>query len=451
MQAQRGNLLLQALLALTLVFAFVPFVATRLSGREGDARMYTATRQVENAAAAARIFLRENAANLPYDRTVVAGDSFADILEPYGLPMGFVPRTPLGQDISLVIDKTPSDVSAYLELTGGGLGALRRAELARRIGFYAAATDDGVRVAVALEAMYSDVVRRNEPDINNTEFMTDLDMGNFSLENAGRVIARRGDFETAQFGTLSVVGTENGRKIRSNIASMEAVKTIFQSRTGESALSLTRGTLFADSVSGRTVARFGETGNFSSLAASVDDFSMTAGRTGFTGPEKWDVRGNVVSNRVSFRVERLDVEAHINATRGQDVYINPDELEYSARTGIEVDTLYASNITMRDQTSDAIAGGGNGAVIVDVRPAGTSLLPDARIDTIDNASFAIIDNPAGNDAKTVECRSVITALGGTYNQRSLAQYIICQYVYWQRLERRIDIKQCLMAGKSGCI
>ena len=109
-----------------------------------------------------------------------------------------------------------------------------------------------------------------------------------------------------------------------------------------------------------------------------------------------------------------------------------------------------SNITLRDQTSDSLSRGGSGATVLDVRPAGTSLLPDAYVSTINNSEFRILANPGASDSKTIDCRNIITSVDGVYNQHSLAQYIICQFVYWQRLEKRIDIKQCLLAGQSGC-
>ena len=80
MQNQRGNFLLQALLALTLLFMFIPFFAIKLLGQENDARMYATTQKIDNATTAARIFIRENASVLPYERTVIAGNSFADVL-----------------------------------------------------------------------------------------------------------------------------------------------------------------------------------------------------------------------------------------------------------------------------------------------------------------------------------------------------------------------------------
>lgn len=451
MHQQRGNFLLQALLALTLIFAFIPLFVQKMAARDVDAQMYSSARKIEHAQAAARIFIRENANNLSYDTTTVAGNSFADLLEPYGLPLGFVPRTALGQDIALIINKTPTAVSAYLELSGGNLSELQLAELARRIGFYASHADGKIKVGIALETIYSDVVRRNEPDLTNSAFLTDLDIGGYVFDNAGNAIARRGEFDTGQFNTLSIVGTENGRKVRNAIDSLSTVKTVFQSKTGEGALSLTRGTLKVGDINAKTISRFGDTGNFTSNTASVYDFAMTAGRTSFSGPPSWNVKGNVVSDNISFSVERLDIESFINATRGQDVFINPDSLEYNSKSGIEVGTIYASNITMRDQTSDALGDGETGRVILDIRPAGTSVLPDVLLDTIDNASITIIDTPSADDGKTVDCKTIISDLDARYNQKSLTQYIICQYVFWQRLEKRIDIKKCLLDGKSGCI
>ncbi len=448
---ERGNFLLQALLALGLIFAFIPFVARQMTARNTDTRMYATTRQIDTAQTAARIFIRENANNIPYDTTVIAGNEFADVLESYGLPLGFVPRTALGQDIALIIHKTPVSVSAYLELTGGDLNTLSRAELARRVGFYAAPTDDAVQIGIELSDIYSDVVRRNEPSLENSGFLADLDMGGFVLNNGGNVFTVSGTFDSAQFDTLTISGVESGKKQRNNIKQIATTKAVFQSKTGESALTLSKGTLYADSVSAKTISQFGDTGNLYVADASVYDLSMTAGRTAFTGPSAWNVRGNVVSNYINFSVERLDISSYLNTTRGQDVFIDADTLTYNTKSGIEVGTLYTSNITIRDQTSNALSDGESGAVILDIRPAGTTMLPDVWLSSINNDAFAIIDNPSADDGDTIDCKTIITNYQGVYNKQSLSQYLICQYVFWQRLEQRIDIKQCLMAGGSGCI
>ena len=451
MRQYSGNFLLQALLALTLIFSFIPFFAERLAARDMDAQMYASSQKVDVAQTAARIFIRERANDLPYNTTVVSGDAFSDLLEPYGLPLGFMPRTAMGQNISLVIEKTATAVSGYLELSGGNMSGVQLAELARRIGFYASVSGDRILVGIPLDVAYSDVVRRNETDLDNSAFLTDLDMGGFRFNNGGQVFARRGTFDSGQFNTLSIFGTEDGRKVRNSIDVMITSRAVFQSALGESALSLTRGTLYVGSINARTVSQFGDTGSFTSNSASVYDFAMTAGRTSFSGPLEWNVGGDLLTENINFSVERLEIDSYIDASRGQDVYIDPDELSYSTRSGIETDSIVASNITMRDQTSDALNSGETGAVILDIRPAGTSVLPDLLLDTIDNAAFDILSDPSDSAAKTIDCRTIITDLGGRYNQRSLSQYIICQYVFWQRLEKRIDVKQCLLDGRSGCM
>ena len=422
-----------------------------MARRNTDSRMYATTRQIETAQTAARIFIRENAKNLMYNTTVVSGDDFVDLLEPYGLPLGYVPRTALGQHISLVIHKTPMAVSAYLELLGGNLSEVERAELARRIGFYATYTDVGVNIGIELQDIYSDIVRRDEPDIDNSGFLTDLDMGKFVLNNVGNLFGVRGEFDAAQFTTLSITGLESGRKVRNKVDEIVAEKAVFQSATGEAALSLNRGTLFVDSANFRTMSMFGDTGNIEANDVSIYDMSMTAGRTSFTGGASWTVHGNLMSDNVSFSVERLDISSYLSATRGQDVYIDEETLDYSTKSGIETGVIYASNITLRDQTSTALNQGASGAVILDIRPAGTSMLPDALVAGIDNDSFKIIDDAKSDDDKTVACKKIIEDFEGVYNKQSLSQYLICQYLFWQNLEKRIDIKKCLMAGGSDCV
>lgn len=276
-------------------------------------------------------------------------------------------------------------------------------------------------------------------------------MGSFSINNIGNILAVRGDFETSQYNTLSVTGTESGRKAQNNIALINADKTVFQTKTGEAALTLTRGTLYTNTANVKTISMFGDTGNFTAFDVSTYDLSMTAGRTSFSGPTDWSVRGSVITNNINLSVDRLEISSYLITTRGQDVYIDEDTLTFNTKSGIDAGTIRTSNITMRDQTSGALNTGQSGAVILDIRPAGTSLLPDVLVSDINNDAFKIIKNIKSDDNTTIDCKSVINEFEGVYNRQSLAQYLICQYVYWQRLEKRIDIKKCLMAGGSDCI
>ncbi|MBN1325239.1 MAG: hypothetical protein JW974_03410 [Alphaproteobacteria bacterium] len=450
MQRQGGNFLLQALLALALIIAFIPFFTQKLLTRDKDSQMYAVSNQVETAQTAARIYLRENFDSIKYETTTISGDAFSDTLEPYGLPLGFVPRTILGQKISLITYKTEDLTYAYLELVGGNLSQLQRAELVKRLGFYASEQDGNIYIIIPLDEIFSNIVKRKESNINENGFLSDLDMGGFGIENIGSLLARNGEFESIQTNTFSLFGIESGRKIRSTIENLTTAKSVFQSNAGETALSITRGVLNLGNLSAKTISKFGDTGNLVADSASVYDFSMTAGRTSFTGPAKWNVKGNLISDKINFNIERLEISSLINASRGQDVFVNPDSLEYSSKSGIEVGDIYAQNITLRDQTSYALANGETGAVVLDIRPAGTSVLPDVLIDNINNDNFKIISNPSAEDSTTVDCKSIINSLNGTYNSKSLSQNIICQYVFWQRLEKRIDIKKCILDGGSDC-
>ncbi|MBP5485273.1 MAG: hypothetical protein J6Y07_01015 [Alphaproteobacteria bacterium] len=454
MSSQRGSFLIQALLSLTLVFVFMPFLARRLATRDVSAQMYSATRQIDTVRTAAKIYIEENASHIQYDETKVSGDKLVDLLEPYGLPIGFVPRTAFGQDITLIINKDDKEISALIRISGGKVGTMQRAELARRIGFYAIFdpedTDGYIDVGIHLGEVYSDIIRRNDGNVSASGFLTDLDMGEHGISNVANIFARRAKFNVGESITLSITGSENGRKERNLIDTLNTNKTVFQSASGEAALSLTRGTLKVGSLVARTISKFGDGGNMTVEDADIVSFDMSAGRANFVGPAKWSVGGSLVSSRMTFNVERLDVGSFINTSRGQDVFIDAETLTYSNASGIDVNSIYAGNITLREQTSSSIAHGGDGTTLLDIRPSGTSLLPDALVDTINNDAFEILANPAQDDDGITDCSSVISSIGSSYNAKSLAQYIICQYVFWQRLETRIDIKQCLIEGGSNC-
>ncbi len=451
MRTEHGNFLLQALLAISLLFIFIPVLTRRLIVNDTDAKMYSAVHHIDTAQTAARIFIRENVDTLSYGKTTIRGNDFADVLEPYGLPLGYIPRTSFGQDIYLVVDKDETGVSGALMVDGGDLTGIQIAEMVRRIGFYAERTTTGLMVGVPLNTLYQDVVRRNEPDITNSAFLTDLYMTDFSIDNVNKIIGHNIVANTASFDTLDITGNESERNSKNKIKILNSDKSIFQSKSGASALALTRGSLKAKNVFGRTVAQYGSTGNFESQSASAYSFDMTAGRTGFTGPTTWDVRGNLESEHIVFGVENLEVGSYLNVSSGQDVYTDNNVISYNTTSGISTDSIIASHITLRDQTSKALDAGDTGAVIVDVRPASTTVLPDVWVSGISNDGFAILKYPKKDSDETITCQSVVAQLGETYNSKSLAQHVLCEYLFWMRLEQRINAKQCLMAGGSGCI
>lgn len=451
MSSQRGSFLLQALLALTLVFAFIPFFASKIASRDAATQMYAATEQVETAYAAARSYVRENKDVFPYKKTELSGVKFLNTLGPYGLPMGFIPITSLRQQLSLVVDKNDKGLISYIKIVGGKLSKMQVAELARRIGFYAEMkNNDTIHVYIPIDTMYSDIVAKKETD-ENVGFLSELDMNYNSIEKINLLFARNGHFETGQYGILSLYGVESSGRQKNKIEDLFADKTVFRAADGGAALSISHGDLHVGDISLRTISKFGSASSFESNVAAVYDFSMAEGRTSFVGPSDWLVRGSVRADNFNFTVEQLSIGAYIDASRGQDVYIDPSSLEYNTKSGIDVQIISAANITLRDQTSYGLLNGQTGAVLVDIRPAGTSLLPDVYVDNIDNNAFEIIVSPDDTTGKNVNCKDIIDSLDGNYNSKSLAQNIICQYVFWQRLENRIDIKQCLMNGRDDCM
>ena len=450
MQKQAGIFLLQALLALTLVFAFIPFIVGKIASRDASAQMYAITSQIETAYTAARIYLREVKDDLPYKKQELAKEKFVDVLENYGLPLGFNPKTAFGQEISLIIDKNEDGIIGYLQISGGNLSKLQMAEMARRIGFYATLNAKTIDVVIPLDNVYSDIVSRKETN-EGVGFLSDLDLNENNINNIGVLFARNGTFETAEFNSLVLYGMEANSTDKNNISDLYAKKSIFQSADGGAALTLSRADLVVGDALLRTIAKFGTAGTFESNTASVYDFSMAEGRTSFTGPAEWNVRGNVKSDNFSFTTDRLDIGGYIDASRGQDVYVEPTTLSYVSNVGIDAKNVFAANITLRDQTSYGLLNGRTGMAIIDIRPAGTSILPDAYVENINNDSFEIIADAKDINGNMVKCKDVIESLNEKYNSKSLAQNIICQYVFWQRLESRINIKQCLQSGANDCM
>lgn len=470
---ETGNFLLQALLAIALIMAFMPMLAQKLSDRKNDMNMSASARHIVAAATAGREFVRASLDDIPYGLQTFTDGDFSDLLEPFGLPLGFVPITPQNQKISFITAKKDDDFMAALVLNGGKMSKTLKAELMMRIGPDAAAADDkgilrgiggwdvnlkdfgikpdmdAIYVLVPKDDDFSELVRRDSKDKVRNRFHTNLDMGGFSVVNANSILSSNTRLDIANFGTLSINGSGGDRKFKNNIELISANRAVFQTRDGANALNITRGDLVANSVSAQTLFKYGMPGAIEADTVSVNSLALSAGRTGFVGPYDWDVRGDMVLSNVSLNTEILEIGGFINASRGQDVFIDESELTYSSRHGIEVGAIQSAHITLRDQISSALLTEGDGATILDIRPAGVSVLPDVLLETINNDDFKILKNPEEDDSATVSCKNIIDGLFNApdYHRNSVAQNIVCQYVFWHRLERRINLKQCKLDGE----
>ncbi|MCL1902072.1 MAG: hypothetical protein FWG18_00400 [Alphaproteobacteria bacterium] len=465
--------MLQALLALSIIIAFMPFLVRKMSGAELSAKMAATTAQIESASRAASEYIRDNSDQLPYGVALFEHDKFVDALEPYGLPLGFVARTPFEQNISMVTIKNEEEAIAFIAIAPGKMSHAARAELSVRIGFWASEFDaedkvlrgatagwvlepdafgwkpnqNAIYVRASGASEFSEMLARRARNINDNKFHTDLNMGGYDIRAANNIAAREGNFKNVLAGDFVLSGIEDGRKMRNRFGELNIRRATFNE-----SLNVTKGVLNVKNLSTPTIAKYGEPPNLNTDTLSVYDFTMAAGRTAFAGPLVWDIRENAVLENVTLDTERLEVSGFINAARGQDVFIDEYEFTYSAKSGIEADYIAATNLTLRDQTSSALLAGGTGPVIIDIRLSGVTVLPDAEIADINNDGILIISSIDDASGATTGCRNIIGNLGAsyTYNSKSLSQNIVCRYVFWQRLERRIDLKKCLLEGKSGC-
>ncbi len=413
--------------------------------------MNSAVKQIEMAQTAAKIYINENLDDINFETTTISENSFSDTLEPYGLPLGFIPKTSFDQDLSLIIEKDETQIFAYIQAAGGDLTENELAQMARRIGFYGYYENGNVYAIVPLSEVFQDLVPLKDKNITNSGFLTDLNMGGFDIDNTSSLIARNAEVETVEIRNFSLLGVETKFDERNSFDSIKTNSVVFQSDQGETALTINSGVLQTEFLTAKNISEFGSASNLLAENTAVYDFTLTAGSSSFNGPANWDVRGDVLASKVSFSTERLEITSFIDASGGQDVFISPDTLEYTSQSGISVGNLYAANITMRDQTSAAILQGQSGAVILDIRVGGTSILPDANISTINNDSIEILKSPLDDSSDTISCADAITSYGGLYNSKSLSQYIICQYLFWQALEERINAKECLITGGSNCV
>jgi hypothetical protein len=468
--------MLQALLALAFVIAvfpmFVKKAGMRNMGRENAALVH----QVASAFDAARAFVQEEFDNFPNGIKIYSGDDFVQTLEPYGLPLGFIPRTVLGQDISLTVTKNGRDILSALVLTGGKIGALRRAEIMARIGFWGMIIDDDgalrgasggwiinkipnnaefnssdMLILVPEDDDFSELVARKAKNPDKNIFHTNLKMGGHNLSAVSAFSANSGKIKNVSAGDFLLSGIETDRKNKNEIGTLHAGKVWFSAASGNP-LTITRSDLMTGVFSAASVANYGDLPNLTAGTVTVRDFNMAAGKTGFTGPTTWEINTAANLTNITLSVERLSLSSFLDTSRGQDVFLNSEgtDVEYTAGSGVRAGLVKTDNIIFRDQISSELLNGGTGDAILEIRPAGTSVLPDILLTGINNDSLKIPITAADNSGKTETCKTVIARLGGKYNAASLADNIVCQFVLYNRIEQRIEIKKCLMNGGTKC-
>ena len=438
-----------------------------------QARLYSVTGQVETLHTAARIYLRENKDALEIGEKNLSGDDLV-FLEEYGLPMGFVPKTIFGQEMSLYINKTGADsISAHIKLSAdSGLKRVDLVELTRMIGFYGTANADGsIQIDIPIDEIYSDIVLRNERD-ETVGFMVDLDMDNNEIDGINFLGAVNGSFSDAVFSSLFVTGAEStycravryawqsGTETRINDIKQLTVRgtSTFQTPTVcvSSALSLSgSGTVnVGNDVLVFKIDANPSAPNFTALNANTDLFSSSS----FAGPTSWEIDKSLLGTNVVF-----DAATEV---KGSTIYGGKQAGAYytdkSLAGGIVTDELFADTVLFHK--ADAVQAETevreNTATHkqdIKIELAGVSVLPDVFVHDegaqIDSNNIFVVTNPQKmnadeNDGYDYETCSNVMGRGDFYSD-SLSVNIVCQYLFWDRMDRLInykELKKCMEAG-----
>lgn len=489
MQKQSGNFLLQTLLALTLVFSFMPFVAKRLASRDMAAQMYSAKQSIETVYNAARLYLYDKKDSLPYDVTVLESGNLVTELSAYGLPLGFNPVTSLNQDITFEINKKEADpipcdpvgelgeetcegvaetltpvIKAYVHVRPNANASLKEyqvAELARMIGFFARPDGKNIDLDVPVDVMYTDVVLRKETD-ENVGFLTELDMGGNNIDSVGNLEAENGVFLEGHFSKLYIDGTNSGVTEKIQINKLNAGNFIFDPEARTSAALTIIGNelnIGTDVLPGTAdLGTVGKSGSSPKLNATEQIYAKTfvqpISAGGFTTGEEcnWEVGNKFTSTNTELVVsDTAIIAAGLYGTNHEDL----GELKITDEAGIRVaDELFVNNVTLRDRTIYELAKEDYGHAEMNLYPGGMSSLPDVNISVLNlpTKEDIIIDNPLAQKTVAYGCDTLlepyldIRSVATDYNKQSLIQAIVCNYVFWERLERRINMKICIMAG-----
>ena len=469
--------MLQALLALALVVAFLPMFAKKIEERNIGRENAAIASQMSRAAFAARAFVSDKMDDFPDGVEMFEENDFSRELEPYGLSLGFVPRVGSGGAISLVISKSKDDFFAALVASGARLSDARRMEILARIGFWGIVMDENgtlrgatggwfadalpnnlfldpndIMVRIPEDEEFSELVRRRAKAPEKNIFHTDLDMGGNDVGAVRTLEAETGKFKSVRTIGFSLSGTEPDRKNKNEIGLVRADKVRFSASIGNP-LTIVRSDLKTGTFSAAEIANFGEAPALTAKEARGKSFAMTAGRAGFYGPARWEIKGTANFTNVTLNIDKLGLSSFLDTSRGQNAYVDqnsPSELEYSSLSGVRANIIKTDNIVMRDQISAELNVGGRGRAMIEIRPGGASSLPDVLLVGIDNDLLSIPLSAAGNDGRLESCRSVISGADGRYNAASLADAIACRFVMYNRIEQRIDIKKCLMDGGEKC-
>ncbi len=460
------------------------------------AQMYSAKQSIETVYNAARLYLYDEKDLLSYGETNFEGANLISTLRPYGIPLGFNPVTSLGQNIIFEINKQEAESvpceeigenseescseapeilapvirARLLVVPGEGvtLKDYQVAELARMIGFFAKPNGDELELVVPVDVMYTDIVLRKETDAN-IGFLTELNMGANDIDGIGALDAEKGLFNIeGRFSSLYIDGISTGLLDKIKINRLDADSFIFEPRAPDVAALTIAGTelnIGSDTLGPGygDVGTIGNVGSSPLVKATESVFAKTFVQpnhpTGFTTGSEcvWTVGNDLVSNDMRLNVtDNITVVKALFGTNHEGF----NDIALIDNSGIKVaDELIVNNVTLRDKNMREMYDEDYGTALVNLYPGGMSVLPDVNLSGIElptgKSGVGVINNPLSERTDLLGCDYILQSyletrsVAADYDKHSLIQAIVCNYIFWERLERRINMKLCIMSG-LGC-
>ena len=457
------------------IVAFMPLMVGKIDERNQARENIAIASQIMLAFAPARSYIQDREGNMPNGIRVIYGDDFVRALESYGLPLGFMPLTPRGGRMSLVISKEGPDILAVIVVSGIKLDRVRHAEILARIGFWGIFIDEDIingatggwflektpnnvilssadiMVRVPNEDEFSELVFRRAKNPEKNAFHTTLKMDNNNISNLSGLSARTARILRIAARDFMLSGVDIDRRIRQEIGEIRADRAVFSSPDGTPLL-IQRSDLKTTSLISNTIGNHGSLPNLEVFRIKADDFNMAAGRTSFTGPASWDIKASATFVNITMNIERLTLSSYLDAARGQDVFFDPNsgDINAGSGSGIRAGIVRAGNIVLRDQISSDLLSGGIGQPIIEIRVGGVSVLPDILVAGLNNDILRIPVTAEDMSGRTEQCRTIVGRTSIRYSANSMAANIICMFAMYNRIERRLDIKRCVIEGGSNC-
>lgn len=459
LRKQSGNFLLQALLALTLMFAFLPFLAGKLSSRDMTTKLLSVKETIDTLQTAARIYLREQKNNLYIGSQTFTGPVLTKKLEPYGLPMGFSKKTIFNQEFSFQYNKASSDeINAHIILSPGNITKMQAAELVRMIGPMAIKGDDqSIHIAVPVTAFeYSNVVYRDMAKYNDVPFSTTLNMNGNNIirietidntEIGGTKCETKPDYpcyvstNSANF-SHPAGGSLNIKDVSALLDSSLSSSFNLTLAEGKTSATFLNGLVVDGNLKIHNLSNVKEFKDVATLSAYDADINILTASNATVVAKNWDIAGTA---------SILGVNFGSNTEKGRIDLLKLDGAKIASGGNVVVDRLIPGTVYTCDNDFSSTVGC-NKVLVKNTDPSKTLEFEDMKIGSL--SQIAVIAKPymAGqlvdNDGLE-DCNKALKTIFGddyTYDSKSVKDNILCRYLILERWEMRLLYLYCWNKG-----